>query len=73
MRRKYVIIRLFFIFLGYMSVGLGVAGLILTIFGHGSVFTAFAMIIGMGMTILCWCGESHYQEKVNKLDYDEKV
>jgi len=69
MRKKYTYIRILCMFVGYMSIGLFIGALIITIFGHGSIYSSIAMVIALATAILGWSVESHYQEKIDEIDY----
>tara|TARA_Y100001938_G_C8081064_1_gene429130 strand:- start:1816 stop:2040 length:225 start_codon:yes stop_codon:yes gene_type:complete len=71
MRKKYVLIKLGLTLMGYLSIGLVISTLIITIFGYGSNLISILLVCGLGLTLASFYIEQRYQRKIDELDYDK--
>ena len=69
-RKKYVIMKLLLMFLGYISVGVIITTLLITIFGSGSALTGGLLCLAILIVIVSFTVEQHYQRKIDEIDYD---
>ena len=71
MRKKYVLIKLGLTLMGYLSIGLVISTLIITIFGYGSNLISILLVCGLGLTLASFYIEQRYQRKIDELDNDK--
>jgi hypothetical protein len=71
MRKQYIIRILICKLLGYISIGGTITSIIIILCGQGSSFSTLLFIFGSVFAILLVCLEQHYQDKVNKIDFDD--
>lgn len=56
-------------FAGYLSLGLIVASLLVTMFGHGTALSTIILVASLAFVMLAFWAEQYYQRKIDEIDY----
>ena len=70
-KKKYTLLKLLYICLGYLSMGVFIFSLILITLGEYNLFFIILLIISILAAIVTTKLDQYYQTKIDEIDYDD--
>lgn len=71
MKKKYILLRLLYTCLGYLSMGMFVFSLVLILLGDYTLSILILLILSIVSTIITTRLDHYYQTQIDKIDYDD--
>ena len=71
MKKKYILLRLLYMCLGYLSMGIFIFSLIIIVLGEHTLFFGILLIISILSIIITAKLDQYYQTQIDKIDYDD--